>query len=310
MTATVPRSGPRPVTGVRTDLVRGRFTATVGQVGAVLRGFTADGVALTESWSDDRPTPMGCGIVLVPWPNRVRQGRWELDGRVQQLDLTDPGHGGAIHGLLRNHPYELSVVEPDRVTLRASIYPQHGYPFTLDTSVTYALTDEGLTVTHEISNVGAAAAPVGLGSHPYLRVGDTPVDDLVLTVPAATEIVVDDTLVPVESRPVVPEHDLRGGARIGDVTLDTCLTDLTRTGGEVRCRLEDPSGRGVELWAGEAYGFLQVFTPRNFPDPAGVRTAVAVEPMTCGPNALNTGEGLRHLGVGQTWTTQWGLRPV
>jgi len=157
---------PRPVTGLRTDLAFGPFTATVGQVGAVLRGFTADGVELTETWADDRPAPMGCGVVLVPWPNRVRLGRWELDGKVQQLDLTDPGHGGAIHGLLRNHPYERTVVEPDRVTLAASIYPQHGYPFTLDTAVTYALSATGLTVTHDISNVGSAAAPVGIGAHP------------------------------------------------------------------------------------------------------------------------------------------------
>lgn len=301
----------RPVTGLRTDLAHGPFTATVGQVGAVLRGFTADGRALTESWADDRPTPMGCGIVLVPWPNRVRQGCWTWDGRTQQLDLTDPGHGGAIHGLLRNHPYDRTVVEPDRVTLTASIYPQHGYPFTLDTAVTYALTDDGLTVTHEITNVGSVSAPVGLGAHPYLRVGDTPVDDLVLTVPAATEIVVDDTLAPVGTRAVPPEHDLRAGARVGDVRLDTCFQDLDRAAdGSVRCRLQDPAGRGVELWADGSFTFLQVFTPRNFPGPDGQRTAVAVEPMTCGPDALNTGAGLRQLDPSTTWTAQWGLRSV
>src|SRR5690606_32720937 len=133
----------------------------------------------------------------------------------------------------------------------------HGYPFTLDTEVTYALTDEGLKVTHRVTNVGGDAAPVGIGAHPYLRVGQVPVDDLVLTVPAAAELVVDEALIPVETRPVPPERDLRSGVRIGDVDLDTCFTDLGKQDGQVRCRLVAPSGQGVELWADASVGHVQ-----------------------------------------------------
>ena len=156
--------------------------ARVGEVAAVLREFSVGGVPFTETWDDDEVPPMGCGIVLVPWPNRVADGRWTYQGVEQKLDITDLSNGNAIHGLLRNTAYQPVSVQDDAVTLAASVYPQHGYPFTLDTEVRYAVSDDGLTVTHRLTNVGAAAAPFGVGAHPYLRVGEHPVGELVITV--------------------------------------------------------------------------------------------------------------------------------
>ncbi|MTD16966.1 aldose epimerase [Nakamurella sp. YIM 132087] len=300
----------RPFSGDQFDIRFGGSTARVGQVAAVLRSFVVDGVALTESWADDVVPPMGCGIVLVPWPNRVRAGTWTLDGAVQQLDLTEPGRGNAIHGLLRNQPYVMTEHRESAVTLSAGVHPQHGYPFGLDTSVTYALSGTGLTVTHRISNVGSGTAPFGVGAHPYLRVGETPVDELVVTVPASTAVVVDDSLVPVGAEPVGPGNDLRAGVPVGSVELDGCFTDLARTDGLVQSTLVDAGGRGVMLWAGPDFGFTQVYNPPNFPDPAGKRRAIAIEPMTCGVDALNTGEGLRWLEPGESWSGSWGLRPI
>lgn len=300
----------RPATGELTELAFGPFRAKVGQVAAVLREFGKDGVAYTQTFPDAAPAPMGCGIVLVPWPNRVGGGRWTWKGKTQQLDLTEPARGNAIHGLLRNTVYRIEQTDPASATLSAPIYPQHGYPFTLDTSVTYALSDSGLIVTHRLVNLGSDDAPVGVGAHPFLRVGDVPIQDLVLTVRADARVEVDDRLLPVAQVPVDGQFDLRSGRRVGDLQLDTAFTELAVVDGRIEHTLTAPDGRGLTMWADPAFGWCQVFTPTEFPGADGPGLAVAVEPVTCGIDAFNTGAGLRWLEPGESWTVSWGLTPT
>ena len=309
-------SGPglaRPVSGEQVEVRLGPLRAQVGQVAAVLRGLWHGTDPLTENWPDDVVAPMGAGIVLAPWPNRVAGGRWSLDGAVQQLDLTEPKRGNAIHGLLRNTAYRISDRQDASVTHAATVYPQHGYPFTLDTEVTHALSDQGLTVTHRLTNVGSGAAPFGVGAHPYLRVGDTPVAELTLTLAARTRAEVDDKSIPTGLSPVSGElAGLPDGVLVGSLgVFDGAFTDLRVDDGRIRHEVRAPDGRGVDLWADEVFGWAQVYTPADFPGPGlpDRRTALAVEPMTCAADALNNGWGLLHLEPGQTWTGSWGLSP-
>lgn len=304
--------GTRPVSGVQFEIRRGEALVRVGQVAAVLREFSVAGVHFTETWPDDLVAPMGCGMVLAPWPNRVAGGRWDHQGESRQLDITEPSRGNAIHGLLRNTAYALVEQTADALTLAASIYPQHGYPFTLDTSVTYALTDFGLRVTHRVANVGAATAPFGIGAHPYLRVGSVPATELTVTVSGATHAPVDDLMIPVSRESVQGKHiDLRGGLKVGDIKADVALTDLVVADGRVAHRLSAPDGRALVLWADEVFGWVQVYAPGQFPVPgrADQRVAIALEPMTCAANALNSGDGLLWLEPGGQWSASWGLRP-
>ncbi len=304
----------RAASGTQVHLRFGELTAQVGQVAAVLRGFWSGPVALTETWPDDKVPPMGAGIVLSPFPNRVAGGRWPLAGRSQQLDITEPSLGNAIHGLLRNTAYQVEDRQAHAVTLAAPIYPQHGYPFTLDTSVRYALGEDGLTVTHHVENVGTASAPFGVGAHPYLRVGTGPVEDLRLTLVADTVVVVYETMIPVRREPVGPPTDLSAGPSVGPLTLASCFTDLRRADDRVQAQVLAADGHGVTLWADENFDYLQVFNPTNFPDFTGGlaagRRALAVEPMTCAVDAFNSGAGLRWLAPGESWSGSWGLRPT
>lgn len=302
----------RPVSGQQFVVRRGAAIVKVGQVAAVLREFSVDGVHFTETWDDDLVAPMGCGLVLVPWPNRVAGGKWTYQGQTLQLDITEPSRGNAIHGLLRNAAYELVSQTEDALTLGASIYPQHGYPFTLDVRVTYALTDDGLKVSYHLTNAGPAAAPFGIGAHPYLRVGAHPAADLTLTVAADTHAVVDELMIPVARESVDGTHvDLRSGVRVGDIKTDAALTDLAVVGGKSEHRLSAPDGTAVVLWADEVFGWAQVYSPDTFPGPGQpeTRVAVAVEPMTCAVNAFNSGDGLLWLEPASSWSASWGLRP-
>ena len=288
----------------------GTVTATVTELAASLRSLRVDGVPLVQEYAAELgPPPGGAGIVLVPWPNRVAGARWTLDGAEQRLDVTEPKTGNASHGLLRNTGYAVLERSASAITLGATVFPQHGWPFLLETSVRYAVAEAGLKVTHTLVNSSSARAPVAVGAHPYLCVGHVPVEDLLVTVAATTYAETDERGIPRRDLPVDgTPFDLRRGARLGDVQLDTAYSGLHQDGGRHRHRLQAPDGSGVELWTEPAFGHVQVYTNRSFPGADGPRLAVALEPLTAPANALNTGTGLTWLEPDERWSVSWGLR--
>lgn len=297
-------------TGEQFTLSSGVVDATITELAAGLRELRVDGVDLVESYGLDTISPQGAGIVLVPWPNRVEDGAWSLDGVSQQLDLTEPSLHNASHGLLRNTGYRVIERSADAITLGAGVFPQHGYPFRLDTSVRYALEADGIRVTHEIRNLSDRSAPVAIGTHPYLRVGAADVADLTVTIDASQHLVFDERLIPRSTHQVDAATDLRGGARVGDLELNDAYTGIPSGTAH---RLTAPDGTSTELWADDAFGYLQVFTSRVFPShihPAdgAPRLAIAIEPMTAPPNALASGEGLVWVEPGASFSASWGIR--
>jgi aldose 1-epimerase len=285
----------------------GVSTAIVTEVAAALRTFQIDGVDLTEPYPAEKTPPFANGIVLAPWPNRVEDAIWVLDGKRQHLDITEPARHNAIHGLLRTAAYRVVDQSESSITLAATVYPQHGYPFLVDTTVTYELVEGGLTVTHGFRNASASKAPVAVGTHPFFRIGDVPTEQLTLRLVASTRFETDDRLIPVAENPVEgTEFDLRGGVLVGDLSLDDAFGGIAP--GESVSTLTAPDGREVALWQDESCRFVQVFTTRKFPKDGGLGLAVAIEPMTAAPNALNTGVGLRWLEPGEHWSVQWGIR--
>ncbi|MGV2902912.1 aldose 1-epimerase family protein [Microbacterium sp. AGC62] len=289
-------------TGAQITLRLGDATAQIAQVGASLRSLRIGGVDLVPPYPLDQPTPACSGVVLTPWPNRVRDGRWDDDGTSRLLAITEPKLNNASHGLLRFTAYEVSHTDAEAV-LRATIVPQTGYPYLIETAVTYTLTPDGIEVTHTLTNRSATPAPVALGTHPFVTIGDVDPHDLVLRVPAETAFTTDERMLPTGTRPA--EAALRDGVRLGDVTLDTGFTDLARDAdGRVRHSLTAPDGRRVTLWQGEGFDYVQVYTTALYP---GQSLAVAIEPMTAPADALNNGLGIRRLAPGETWTLHWGI---
>ena len=297
----------RLASGTNHTLTAGPARAVITSLAAALRSYEYDGVGLTETWGDDAIPAGGAGMLLAPWPNRVAAGRWVLDGVEQQLDITEPSKGNASHGLLRNTGYSAADTGPSHVVLEGEIFPQHGYPFHLLHRATYELTEEQLTVTQELVNLSAAAAPFALGAHPYLKISDVPTEDLTLTVAASTVFATDDRSIPTGSGPVSGQQDLRGGQRIGDIAFDAAFTDVEQVDGRYEHRLAAPDGRSVTLWAEDAFAFVHVYVSTVYP---GVSKAVAVEPMTAPADALNSGIGLRWLQPGDSFSAKWGILPA
>ena len=289
-------------TGTQVHLQSGDVSAQIAQVGASLRSLRIGAVDLVAPYPLDIPTPSCSGVVLAPWPNRVRDGLWDDRGTARQLAITEPKFHNASHGLLRFTAYEIEQTDA-AATLGATIVPQTGYPYLIETSVTYLLTDSGIEVVHVLTNRSAEPAPVALGTHPFVTIGDVDPHELVLRVPAATAFDTDERMLPTGTRPA--DAALRDGIRLGDASLDTGFTDLARDeDGRVRHTLTAPDGRRLTVWQGEGFDYVQVYTTEKYP---GQALAVAIEPMTAPADALNSGLGIRRLAQDESWTLRWGI---
>ncbi|MFG2774150.1 gluconokinase, GntK/IdnK-type [Streptomyces sp. NPDC048350] len=309
--ARVGASASPSLTGASWRLVRGDQSAVVVQLGGALRDYAVNGRPLLDGFSAGSAVTGGRGQLLVPWPNRVGGGRYSFGGRNLQLPLTEVEKGNAIHGLLRWVLWQPLARSEDSVMLGTTLCPQPGYPFLLDVRVAYRLGPDGLTTAVQATNTGTGPAPYGVGQHPYLTVGTDLVDSAELTVPARYLLRTDDRGLPVGREPVDGSpYDFRTARPIGDLRLDTAFTGLDRApDGRATVRLAHPSGlRGVDLWLGEGTRYVQVYTGDTLAEPER-RRGVAVEAMSCPPDAFRSGTDLTVLQPGATHVLRWGLSP-
>jgi aldose 1-epimerase len=298
----------RATTGEQYELSLGDVRAAITEVGAGIRQLSVAGVQLAEPWDEFAPRPFFAGATLVPWPNRVRGGQWTSDGAEQQLDVTEPELGHALHGLLADRPFDVESRDASSITLAATIYPIRGYFFQLDYSVRYELTAGGIRVTQRVGNVGVASAPAAFGAHPFLRVGDVPVGQLTVQSSARSFLEQDARQIPTGSAPTAgTDRDLRAGRVVDELYFDDTFADLELVDGLYRQRLSAPDGRFVEVWQEPDFDHVHVFVTRIFPGPDGLTTAIAIEPMTAPPDAFNSGTGVRWLEPGDTWSASWGI---
>jgi aldose 1-epimerase len=295
--------------GQQIEIRAGAQRVVVVEVGAGLRSYAVADRELLDGYGAEEMATAGRGQVLIPWPNRLEGGAYEFLGRWHQLPLTEPEARNAIHGLVRWSAWTVGDRSADRVVMEHTLHPQPGYPFQLALSVEYILSDNGLRVTSTATNVGRDTCPFGSGAHPYLTVGTETVDTIVLRAPGRTVVHFDARGLPVDNAPVDgTEYDFRAPRAIGATKLDNAFTDLERDGdGRARVELCHPQrGTNLSLWLGDGYRYLQLFTGDLLPSVD--RRSLAVEPMTCPPNAFRTGESVLVLEPGESTTTEWGIQ--
>jgi aldose 1-epimerase len=297
-----------PPSGEQIEIERDGQQAVVVEVGGGLRSYAAHGRELLDGYRVDAMSTSGRGQVLSPWPNRLRHGSYEFDGRLHQLPLTEPERHNAIHGLVRWLPWTIAERAADRVVVENVIHPQPGYPFRVALRIEYALSSAGLAVRSTARNVGDRPCPYGSGAHPYLTLGTPTIDVATLCVPASTVLLSDGEGIPTGTAPVEGRpYDFRRPRPIGRTTLDNAFTDLERDEDGIASVELHHEERGVALWMDEAYRYVMVFSGDPLPDVN--RRSLAIEPMTCPPNAFSTGEALVRLQPGESFTAAWGISP-
>lgn len=285
-------------TGQQFTISSGRYAAVVTEVGATLRSLTFDGSEVLWTFAEDEAPRGSMGRQLVPWPNRIRDGRYTFNGVEQQLPITEVPRNTALHGLGEGMAWRLVSHTDDSVAMAATIYPQAGWDAVLDVEITHSVDEDGLRVTVETRNIGSTSAPYGYGAHPYVAA------DLAnsrLTLPFAKELAVDpERLLPIEIGPLSPEHDFVSPRLVGDTFFDSAFVEPI---GDWEITLETPERR-VVFWADHTQAWAQVYTTPT-------RDAMAIEPMTCGPDAFNEGpthDSMTVLEPGDSTRSVWGIR--
>ena len=267
------------------------------------------GVDVLDGFSVDEPSSAGRGQVLAPWPNRLDGGRYEFEGRAGAAAIDEPELGNAIHGLVRWLPWLLASRTDEAVALACVLHPQPAYPWRLELGLEYRLGPDGLTIRVRATNASVEPSPFGIGFHPYLTLG-IPVDDVRLTIPASRRLITDDRALPVGEEDVAgSEFDFARGRPIAETQLDTCFAGVARgSDGRSRTTVETNDGvRGIEVWADEAFGHIQAYTGDTLEPASRRRQGVAIEPMTCPPNAFASGIDVIHLEPGAAWSAAWGI---
>jgi aldose 1-epimerase len=307
-------SRPTPPSGEQFEIAHGEQRATIVEVGAGIRTYEHAGRAVLEPYPLEAICDGAHGAPLIPWPNRLGDGRYSFDGVDYQLALSEPAADkhNAIHGLTRWRPWDAIERERERVVMGTRLYPLTGYPFALELRIAYALGEDGLTVSTSATNIGARACPYGTGQHPYLSPGRGLIDECTLELAAATRILTDEQRqLPSGSEPVAGSaFDFRAPRLLGEQQLDCAFSELTRdSDGRAGARLTGADGSTVELWLEEPYRVMQLFSGDTL-TPARRRRGLGVEPMTCAANAFQTGERVIRLEPGDTSTARWGVRLI
>jgi len=297
------------VNGGEFRLVSGDYAASVVQRGGALRQLTFQGRDLVVPFDAGAPIPDYRGIIAAPWPNRIADGSYRHDGTVLHLPLNEPVRRTALHGLVFEELWTFQASSTDTLSLGCELGDRPGYPFRLTLQLDYRLDDAGLHTTVTARNLGKQTAPYGVCPHPYLLAGGSPLDEWSLQLPARSFLeVTADRLLPLGTRPVAGhEFDFRTPRPIGATEIDHAFTDIAYDDdGYARLFIRDPSGTGVGMSWDHRSPWLQVHTADK-PAPLPNRLGLAVEPMTCPPDAFNSGQNLVRLEPGAEHSSSWSI---
>jgi aldose 1-epimerase len=282
--------------------------ATVAEVGAAVVEYRVGGRDVFQPPADSF-APTFHGAVLLPWPNRLRDGRYRFDGVDYQVAISEPERMTALHGLSPWAPWSLLTRQDDRIVLSMRLLPSPGYPFHLDSEVEYVLVADGLRVTATSTNVGDEPLPYAVGFHPYLSGGGARLDDCVLRIDASRRFLTDERLLPTGLADVASTpFDFRVPRPLGSLQMDTAFTDVPRDAdGRAWLALAAPDGHTAAIWSDSTCSFWQIYTGDTLPGHL-FRRGMAAEPMTAAPDAFNNGLGLRTLAPGESAVTSWGAQ--
>ena len=304
----------------------GNYTATIDPHGAGLATLLHDGKPLVAGYQHARP--FTAGALLAPWPNRTGDGIFSHYGTIHRLRCNEADRNNALHGFAAEATWEITEHSPSAVTLQWQGPARTDWPWPLVYSITWALADDGLSAELTVTNTGTdtstntgtetdtahpstASSPFGVGWHPYLSALGAPLDECILSMPAATNLPLDpDRLLP--AGPEIPATEIVGKQQhMAGIELDHCfrLEKPQNDDGPARqIELRNADGHGAQLWADEHFGWCQVYTsPESAPN---IGRALAVEPMTCPPNALRSGKSLLELPAGTTTQFRFGIVAV
>jgi aldose 1-epimerase len=293
--------------GELTVLRAGDYEATVATVGAGLVGLSFRETDIVLPFPADELPPAYAGKVLMPWPNRVARGTYSFGGQRYELPVNEASTGSALHGLALWNAWKVERRSDAEVVLTHLLHGEPGYPFQLALRARYVLDAEtGLSIELSAVNCGAAPAPYGCGSHPYITVAGEDISNCELTFRAGKVLLTDEKLVPIELRDTAgTEFDFSQARVLAAQQLDHAFTALPLGQWDVTLRNPAIGLSAVVESSGVQAPWMQLYSGE-----LRGRRGLAVEPMTCPPDALNSGQELIVLGPGQSHSLAYRIHAV
>ena len=272
----------------------------LNEYGCTISHLTLNGRKVLDTntqYEDVAKQTLNKNIFLLPFPNRVAAGKYTFENTAHELEKTEAERGNAIHGLISKKKFELKDSDITQSLITVSFetmitkdeFP--GYPFDLHLEIIFKLSALALDIIIKTENTGHINAPYGVGWHPYIT-AEKKIDDCRITIPAENEL---DMSV---EHPLIPTgrklHNIFGldTRSIGDTKFDSCFTDFHRN----EVQFED-----ITVWMDPSMKYMQLYTPPS-------RESLAVEPMSCAPDAFNNLMDILVLHPHQQVEHHFGLR--
>ena len=271
-------------------------SAAISTEGAALIGLSVNNFDLIEPNTRDG---LYAGKILAPWPNRIKDGKYSFNEKDYQLPINEVSKNNSLHGLVANSLWEITFQNQSKVILQYSLNEPDIYPGKLQLQVTYEIIEQGLEITVLSENVGELSAPYGVSIHTYLVAGAVVKNnELTLQIPADQFLEVDaDRLLPIKLQPVAGTNfEFINPKKVSDLFIDHAFkysSDYPRS-----ISLLNAEGQGAEVIFDDQSNWIQIHTADRDLQ-ADSRMAVAIEPMTCPPDAFNSGIDLIVLEPGK-----------
>jgi aldose 1-epimerase len=239
--------------------------------GAIARFAIGDRDVLRPMADADRHSGRGnngSAYPLVPFSNRIKDGRLVFGGKTFHLKNNWPGVHHPMHGDGWSHAWQ--VVRAD--AHGAEIVYEHardgengGWPFRYRARQSHRLDADRLSMTMTLENLEDHAVPAGIGLHPFfMRDADTELQtrtDFMWTSDAET--------LPVERIATPPEADFTRARNVNETKLDNGFDGWARHA-TIRWPL---AALQLDLEASPAFGHAVIYVPPG-------RAYFCVEPVS------------------------------
>lgn len=229
------------------------------------------------------------GAKLIPFPNRIKDGRYNFNGNTYQLPINHLQESHAIHGFIYDKP--TNIIRSGASKQSAFIEMEYiyngsveGFPFSFTLIFKYILTVVGLDIETKVKNIGKGDMPFGDGWHPYFSLNEH-VDDLFIRIPSTKKIVVDNRMIPAGE--LVNDDRFRELAQINNTFFDNGYL-IEKQAKAITQLFSKNKNLTINIWQeshSDKYNYLQIYTPPS-------RKSIAIEPMTCSADAFNNYDGL------------------
>jgi aldose 1-epimerase len=276
------------------------FVPQLGMIGASLthRGEELLGQRNGLAAYEAKGSTMGIPL-LHPWANRLSGMTYDAAGKSVTLDPDSPRlkldpNGLPMHGLLSASPHWR--VEPRDKGLHARLdfgaHPDllEGFPFPHAIRHDIQLDEGALTITTTVEASEGQPVPISFGFHPYLALPGVAREEWEVELPVKTHLILDDLNIPTGETEPANEPDGPLGERTYDDGYKGVTGPFVLAGG----------GRMIEVSFDEGYPYAQVYAPEG-------QSLICFEPMTAATNALASGDGLRTLQPGESFSAAFSI---